>query len=195
MLITDPTSRGEHVPTGGAHAVEDAGLHDRDRVVPVLVGHVLRAWPDPADAGVVDDDVDRPKSRATASKVASTCSLRHVRRIRTRLDAQRGELAGGLLARRLVDLGDGDRGALLRELLGDACGRVRACAGDDGHPPSSTPAATHLPRARVGGEHGCTRRVLYRRLRSAGRHGATRKQSFSRLTYRVGWDPPQSPSS
>ena len=63
MLTTAPDFCGSHDPARGAHAVEDACLHDRDRVVPVLVRDVLRVRPDTADAGVVDDDVEPPEVR------------------------------------------------------------------------------------------------------------------------------------
>ena len=58
MLITEPDFCGIMSRPGRAHAVEDAALHDRDRVVPVLVGDVLRVRADTADPRVVDDDVE-----------------------------------------------------------------------------------------------------------------------------------------
>ena len=87
---------------------------------PVLVGDVLRVRPDPADAGVVDDDVEPPEvGDAGRERPLDLVALRHVRLVGLRADAGLGQLPGGDLAGLAVDLGHGDVGAGLGQRLGD----------------------------------------------------------------------------
>ena len=198
MFTTEPTAR-EHVPAGGAHAVEDAGLHDRDRVVPVLVRDLLRVRPDAADPGVVDEDVDpaevpRHRGERRVHLLASRTSVGYAR-------ASTPSPASSL-GRPLPDSArapDGDRRALLRQRLGDAQAEAGTGAGDDRHPsvkhahlelPSrglDTEPADRTPRpirsqdARVCLTDSCALRPL--RSHGAERDAVHRKAAMASMPY------------
>ena len=88
MFTIEPDRCGSIDPPGRAHAVEDPALHHGDRVVPVLVGDVLRVRADATDAGVVDDDVEPAEvAHDRRERLVDLRALRNVGRIGSSLDA------------------------------------------------------------------------------------------------------------
>ena len=117
----------QHDPPRSPHAEEDARLHDRDRVVPVLVRDVLGVGADAADAGVVDHDVE-PAEVAHDSRegVVHLLAHGHVGWIGASFDTGLRELVGCDPGGVGVDLDHRDRRSGLGELLRDAAAETRS---------------------------------------------------------------------
>ena len=132
----------KHDPPGRAHAVEDAGLHHRDRVVPVLVGDVLRMRADTTDSRVVDDDVEPAEVLDNpAERRVDLLAARDVHGVRAGSDAELRKLPGRRLGGRGVELEHGDVGPGLCELLGNPSAQPCPGARDDRHPSVESPHA------------------------------------------------------
>jgi hypothetical protein len=88
--------------------------------------------PDPADPRVVDHDVEAPEvAHHRREGVVDLLPVRHVRRVRTRVDPGAPQLLGGELGRIRVHLEHRDPGAGGRELVGDPQAEPGSGAGHD----------------------------------------------------------------
>ena len=130
MLITEPGFCGSMRRPAARMQKKTPRLHDGDRVVPVLVGHVLRVRAERLMPALLTTmSTGRSRGRPVEHRL-DLVSLRDVRRIGTRLDTEPCELSAAR-GRRRVDLGDGDAGSGLCQLLGDAAAEPRARTRDD----------------------------------------------------------------
>jgi hypothetical protein len=128
MFTTLPDRPGQHEPRRRSHAVEDAGLHDRNRRIPVLARDVLSVRTDAAETGVVDEDVEAPEiPSAGIEHRVDLVGIRDVHRVSARAHPEGGKLVGGSPGLIGVDLGDCDVGSRTRELLGDRAAEPASC--------------------------------------------------------------------
>ena len=179
------------MPSGGAHAVEDARLHDGDRVVPVLVRHVLCVRTDAADPRVVDDDVDLTEVPDDGlERRVDLAAVGDVGRVRTRLHTEPCQLFCCASRRVGIDLRDRNPCACAGQLIRDAAAETRACAGHERDPPfkhSHGQSPLRVGCSALSGALTTRAAAMTASMKSARRR---RKRSTGALSVRAEWGTP-----